>query len=348
MNREYEEYIREKTKPMRRKSIKTLKQQAPKAMGPETTSIASDVKEVKFLNFVKKMEEVDKQPPLSGRRITSAKTYSDYRYSNWDGSGHITGRILSTIKSQTDRVSTCKTEQQVLKSRVSTNLPLVTDRTPSAAESPSIDIQSVYKLEKREEVTDDVQIVDDKSVTPDEDAVVATTPAIKSIEASPTEEQQTANKSVDVLSDNVSDYVPGRETNESNDQEIKQIEMYQCLADDAIMCECFINNNTHNEHPTTPMTPQNDIFHLTAGDEDENVIHHVKKHRSIDFTQEEAELIPQSSLRDILLNNYDPKFAKKIGITDFVPVEVMNGQNDPNAKPLEFIPFENIDRNYPK
>ena len=66
-----------------------------------------------------------------------------------------------------------------------------------------------------------------------------------------------------------------------------------------------MHNNTQNEHPTTPMTPQNDIFHLTAGeDTDENGVSVlIKKRRSIDFTQEEAELIPQASLREILLNN---------------------------------------------
>ena len=326
LNKEYEEFIREKTKPMRRKSIKTLKQSALKGTA-ETTS-TTDAKEVKFLNFCKKMEEVEKGH--STRRIASAKTYAGHV--TWE-SRSVNGRILSTIKSQTDRIETAK-------SAISNDQSLVDERALTA-ESPSIDIRSNGE-EKNHKEPEEVKVSVDQEIS----EAAAITPAVKSIEASPTNEP-VDQKDNNVIEDNVSDSTSHYN---ANDREIKQIEMYQCLADDAIMCECLMHNNTQNEHPTTPMTPQNDIFHLTAGeDTDENGVSVlIKKRRSIDFTQEEAELIPQASLREILLNNYNPRFAKKIGIVDFVPIEVMNGQTDPNAKPLEFIPFENIDRKYPK
>ncbi len=40
--------------------------------------------------------------------------------------------------------------------------------------------------------------------------------------------------------------------------------MYQCLHDEIVMCECCMNKKPQNEHPTTPLTPTNDIFHLTG------------------------------------------------------------------------------------
>ncbi len=144
---------------------------------------------------------------------------------------------------------------------------------------------------------------------------------------------------------------------DSNEMEMKQIEMYECLHNEIAECDCCKNANGTNKehHPTTPITPnENDIFHLTAGNDevdgdglsDLRRRQRMEKQRSIDFEREEEELIPQHDLRDILLANYDRKFAAKIGIPDFVPIEVISGQAD--RRPLEFIPFENIDKNYPK
>jgi hypothetical protein len=52
-------------------------------------------------------------------------------------------------------------------------------------------------------------------------------------------------------------------------------------------------------------------------------------------------------LRDILIANYDAKLATKIGVGNFVPIEVLNTANT-NRKDLDFIPFENIDQSYPR
>jgi hypothetical protein len=52
-------------------------------------------------------------------------------------------------------------------------------------------------------------------------------------------------------------------------------------------------------------------------------------------------------LREILISNYDPKFATKIGIKDFVPIQVMASHME-GDKDLDFIPFEDIDHSYPK
>ena len=52
-------------------------------------------------------------------------------------------------------------------------------------------------------------------------------------------------------------------------------------------------------------------------------------------------------LREILISNYDPKFATKIGIKDFVPIQVMTSHME-GDKDLDFIPFEDIDHSYPK
>ena len=52
-------------------------------------------------------------------------------------------------------------------------------------------------------------------------------------------------------------------------------------------------------------------------------------------------------LREILISNFDPKFATRIGIKDFVPIQVMTSHMD-GEKDLDFIPFEDIDHSYPK
>jgi hypothetical protein len=75
-----------------------------------------------------------------------------------------------------------------------------------------------------------------------------------------------------------------------------------------------------------------DVFHLTSANNE--------------MTTETASNITgtvtnQIGLREILVSNFDPKFATKIGI-DFVPMQVMSTQD------LRFIPFEKIDGSYPK
>jgi hypothetical protein len=53
-------------------------------------------------------------------------------------------------------------------------------------------------------------------------------------------------------------------------------------------------------------------------------------------------------LRDILIANYDTKLATRIGVSNFVPIEVLNMAERDKKPDLEFIPFENIDHSYPR
>lgn len=65
-------------------------------------------------------------------------------------------------------------------------------------------------------------------------------------------------------------------------------------------------------------------------------------------------VVPKANLKEILLSNYDKTLATKIGIKDFLPVELMresggdNGNNNNEESNMEFIPFEQIDQRYPR
>jgi len=100
------------------------KSNAKKSKSIETESKPSETKEVTFLNFVKKLEE----QPKTSRQVHSA---------NWENIR--SARILSTIKSQTDKVSRVSTT----KSRVSLGHPdEMADRAESAMKTISIEMRS--------------------------------------------------------------------------------------------------------------------------------------------------------------------------------------------------------------
>ena len=121
----------------------------------------------------------------------------------------------------------------------------------------------------------------------------------------------------------------------------QDIEMLKCLHNEIIKCECCIttNNNDNNKNN------RSEIFHLTATNDENGFKSYLNDERT---TNTAVEPEPKTDLREILLNNFDPKFAAKIGIRDFLPIEVMNNHLEEDSKPLEFIPFENIDQSYPK
>ncbi len=77
-----------------------------------------------------------------------------------------------------------------------------------------------------------------------------------------------------------------------------------------------------------------DVFHLTSAN-DEMIT------ETISNNNRSANATNQVGLREILVSNFDPKFASRIGI-DFIPMQVMSTQD------LRFIPFEKIDGSYPK
>lgn len=131
-----------------------------------------------------------------------------------------------------------------------------------------------------------------------------------------------------------------------------------CSQDEIILCECC---------KYTPLTPtptllkqpnnsRNEIFHLTETDSQLTAQQQQKPHQS-NWNRNEtivSENEPSSmtfetklDLKEILLTNYDPKFARKIGIKDFLPIQLMSSSNASKAE-LEFIPFEKIDQKYPK
>ena len=206
MNKEYEEYIREKTKPLRRKSMKILK---PPRTGSETPN--KDPKEVKFMNFCKKMEETKKESYQS-RRLHSAKGRLAV---NWVQPKQ--NRILSTIKSQTDKLSRISTTDPLK------NEELGAERAQSVIESPSIDIRST--TEEKDEGKSDVVI---------KEAVAEgmnTPSCIKSVDDS------TTTTAIALGTEDAKSSCTSRHGIESNDREIKQIEMYECLHDEIVMCE---------------------------------------------------------------------------------------------------------------
>lgn len=143
MNKEYEEYIKEKTKPLRKK-LNKIKQQAKSIEMPITDN---NNKEVKFMNFIKKIEEDNgTQSRHSFRRINSTKTMDSD-----DGKGP---RILSTIKSQTEKLSR-NSNSSIKKSRTSTE-PLVRPESAAGSMSTAINYDQVQiKKDESESIRKD-------------------------------------------------------------------------------------------------------------------------------------------------------------------------------------------------
>lgn len=119
----------------------------------------------------------------------------------------------------------------------------------------------------------------------------------------------------------------------------------ECLHKEINECECC-------NYPRAPspsfVQQRNDIFHLTyVNDENKNEYLHRKNLNSL-ATETVSDQDQTVGLREILLSNYDPQFASRIGINNFVPLQIMTPQNNGQLKNLEFIPFENIDSSYQK
>ena len=90
------------------------------------------------------------------------------------------------------------------------------------------------------------------------------------------------------------------------------------------------------------LNPPHNTTLLEAQVEDEQVIPDAAAAGVVSVPDEK-----RLGLREILISNYDPKFATKIGIKDFVPIQVMASHME-GDKDLDFIPFEDIDHSYPK
>lgn len=138
----------------------------------------------------------------------------------------------------------------------------------------------------------------------------------------------------------------------SDDKEISESnttsKIFKCLHNEITMCECCKYPQT--PRPTFIQNNDDEIFHLTStGVEVENQKPLSKstlpKKSNIASTATQSQHL---GLREILIANYDPKFASKIGIHDFIPIQVMTSSLNGEMKDLEFIPFENIDSSYPK
>lgn len=102
-----------------------------------------------------------------------------------------------------------------------------------------------------------------------------------------------------------------------------------------------------------------DIFHLTetnnlpnsADNQQENDQNYIEQQKTSDSMIENEEQLDSNrlmNLRNILITNYDPKFASKIGVKEFVPVQILCKSIEGNDDTIEFIPFEKIESSYPK
>lgn len=178
---------------------------------------------------------------------------------------------------------------------------------------------------------------------------------IKPSSAKP-EREKSSDKSVKVLESSKHiesekelevDKVPNeivKEKKIESEKEPSQTEIvFKCLHDEIILCECCRYTNTPS---TSFVQAKRDIFHLTSASTDDqarpnNFIHRTKLSNISESKQSQQHV----GLREILISNYDPKFASKIGIKDFIPIQVMTSQI---KQDLEFIPFEQIDQSYAK
>ncbi|CAF0712380.1 unnamed protein product [Brachionus calyciflorus] len=146
-------------------------------------------------------------------------------------------------------------------------------------------------------------------------------------------------KSTEKITDNVTDNFT-----ENGTYKTSQTEKLRCLHNEINECECCKVPRTPS--PSFVHHPKNDIFHLTYANDDLKNPVEMRKNLVSLATETSNEPEQNISLREILLTNYDPQYAAKIGINNFLPIEVMTAQN--NGKDLEFIPFENIDSSYPR
>jgi hypothetical protein len=167
--------------------------------------------------------------------------------------------------------------------------------------------------------------------------------------------------------------------NNNNVNNRLELEWNTCSLNDNIGCECISLPppiTTESINDIKDIKSSNDIFHLTKmvvkEDEDLNLISNSTVSMRINDTNGNDKVEPlwrlntfqddlhnvnenlkqkqnKPNLADILLDNYDPKFASKLGINLFVPMQVLNNleSNGPESN-LQFIPFENIEQNYPK
>ena len=212
---------------------------------------------------------------------------------------------------------------------------------PSSSENKEVKFMSfIKKIEESTVIAESPKTKSEKEQEIDEKSVK------ESVENKPHNSAETeALKLVEMQSmDEAKSSIMASEPIES-EKEVKegeQIEELQCLRDEIILCECC-------NHPITPsstfvQTNKPAIFHLTATDE-EIALYEARK-----LAQESESLVEDEKpdLKEILLRNYDPRFAARIGINDFVPVEVISESLDGTEKKLDFIPFETIDQSYPK
>ena len=251
--------------------------------------------------------------------------------------------FISKIDETSNLSKRAKSAKSSSKSRPSTRIQSAsTMKTEKKSISSSVDYPRKSALKSAKKLALD----NDSTVTKE-------TLELEKVEVNSTEQEVAAEP------EKVSNYTEEEIYQEKQDlaeseKEIKQIEMYNCLNDGAVMCECFENAKNEPMHPTTPLSPlrnqKSDIFHLTEGEDRDDHSHSsnvINSNKIVSQSDNEIK-IEKHDLREILLSNYDPKFAAKIGIGDFIPIEIMNGHLDEHAPPLEFIPFENIDKNYPK
>lgn len=119
----------------------------------------------------------------------------------------------------------------------------------------------------------------------------------------------------------------------------------ECLHKEINECECC-------KCPRAPspsfVNQGKDIFHLTYVNDDKKNENSDCKNLNSTIAETVSDQDRPPDLREILLSNYDPKYAERIGINEFVPVQIMTPENDGQLKNLEFIPFESIDSRYPK
>jgi hypothetical protein len=163
------------------------------------------------------------------------------------------------------------------------------------------------------------------------------------------------NSPVRVNSFNEYNQLTERSNNHSNfiritpvTESLKAEQLFDCLHDEIILCECC------KYLPNTPITSfvkqasideQDEIFRLTATNKVEQLEQTGKESNTVSSVVNDKK---KNNLRLILLENYDRKFASKIGINDYIPIEIMNVNEHQERKELEFIPYEDIDRRYRK
>lgn len=176
------------------------------------------------------------------------------------------------------------------------------------------------------------EISADESVTQNKEKSDVSEEKIKSKTTSSVEQDN--EQSISAVTDNFTE-----------NSTIKTEKVLECLHKEINECECC-------KYPRAPspsfVNQGNDIFHLTYVNDDKNTENLDRKNFNSITTETVSDQVQPAGLREILLSNYDPKYAARIGVNEFVPVQIMTPQNDGQLKNLEFIPFETIDSSYPK